>query len=205
MDDDHSVALADAYKNPLSIAGMGAADILKGGANQNATTPEGGTEGTNNDPNVLRYPLQRLDSTADYLSLTMFDYEGSQDIYGLTKEDNDSKTLKDLLAGLGGKADDIEKIKENTEDAKLITNMVQIYLPMPQNISDTMSVGYAEDSLNPLQVAGLKAANALQAELSKDGAKQRPFGKTEIDKVFKDLEGLGVGANERQALRDGLS
>ena len=34
--------------------------------------------------------------------------------------------------------------------------MVQIYLPMPQNISDTMSVGYAEDTLNPLQVAGLK-------------------------------------------------
>ena len=109
MDDDHSVALADAYKNPLSIAGMGAADILKGGANQNATTPEGGTEGTNNDPNVLRYPLQRLDPTADYLSLTMFDYEGSKDIYGLT--DASGQTLKDLLAGLGGKADEIEKIE----------------------------------------------------------------------------------------------
>ena len=136
MDDDHSVALADAYKNPLSIAGMGAADILKGGANQNATTPEGGTEGTNNDPNVLRYPLQRLDPTADYLSLTMFDYEGSKDIYGLT--DASGQTLKDLLAGLGGKADEIEKIEGGSEaEKKLLTNMVQIYLPMPQNISDT--------------------------------------------------------------------
>ena len=204
MDDDHSVALADAYKNPLSIAGMGAADILKGGANQNATTPEGGTEGTNNDPNVLRYPLQRLDSTADYLSLTMFDYEGSKDIYGLT--DASGQTLKDLLAGLGGKADEIEKIEGGSEaEKKLLTNMVQIYLPMPQNISDTMSVGYAEDTLNPLQVAGLKAANALQEELSKAGAKQRPFGAQDVNKVFADLEGLGVGPNEIRALRDGLS
>ena len=105
---------------------------------------------------------------------------------------------------MGNKADDIEKIKENTEDAKLITNMVQIYLPMPQNISDAMSVGYAEDSLNPLQVTGLKAANAILPN-PKDGARQRPFGKEDIDKVFKDLEGLGVGPNERQALRDGLS
>ena len=86
-----------------------------------------------------------------------------------------------------------------------MTNLQQIYLPMPQSISDAMSVGYAEDSLNPLQVAGLKAANALQEELSKPGAKQRPFGTQDIIKVFQDLEGLGVGPNEIRALKDGLS
>ena len=201
MDDEYSAAIADAFSNPLSIAGMGAADILASQSNQNATTPEGGTEGTNNDPLVLRYPKQRLDSTADYLSLTMFDYEGSNDIYGLTSAKG--QTLKDLLAGLGGKADDIEKIQEGSEEAKLITNMVQIYLPMPQNISDAMSVGYAEDSLNPLQVAGLKAASAILPD-PKTG-QIRPFGTEDVKKVFKDLEGLGVGPNEIKALRDGLS
>ena len=92
MDDEYSAAIADAFSNPLSIAGMGAADILASQSNQNPTTPEGGTEGTNNDPLVLRYPKQRLDSTADYLSLTMFDYEGSQDIYGLTSADTKGKS-----------------------------------------------------------------------------------------------------------------
>ena len=33
----------------------------------------------------------------------------------------------------------------------------------------------------------------------------RPFGTEDVNKVFKDLEGLGVGENERRALRDGLS
>ena len=32
---------------------------------------------------------------------------------------------------------------------------------MPQNISDAMSVGYAEDSLNPLQIAGMNIAMDL--------------------------------------------
>ena len=199
MDDDHSVALADAYKNPLSIAGMGAADILKGGANQNATTPEGGTQGTNNDTLVLRYPKQRLDATADYLSMSIFDYEGNQDIYGLTNKNSNGK-LTDLLSGLGKKADEIEKIEEGSEDeAKLMTNLQQIYLPMPQNISDTMSVGYAEDSLNPLQVAGLSVAKELG---------NAAFDKAARDRVFtrlSEISGLGVGSNEINALKDAVA
>ena len=61
------------------------------------------------------------------------------------------------------KQDDIEtEINNPTEGgSKLIENLQTIFLPMPQNISDTLSVGYAEDTLNPLQVAGLNVASNL--------------------------------------------
>ena len=202
MEDDLSIALAQGYNNNLTIAGMSPAEILAGQSNQTATTPDAGTQGTNNDTLVLRYPKQRLDTTADYLSMSIFDYESNQDIYGLTNKNKDTKgqNLKDLLSGLGKKADKIEKILEGTEEEKkLMTNLQQIYLPMPQSISDTMSVGYAEDSLNPLQVAGLNVAKTLG-----DAA----FDKKKRDEVFTELSkisGLGVGSNEIEALKSAVA
>ena len=40
-------------------------------------------------------------------------------------------------------------------------NVRYIYLPIPQVITDNTSVSYAQDTLNPLQVVGLKAAAGL--------------------------------------------
>ena len=102
MEDDYSALIADSFTNPLSFNGFSAAEILAGQSNQTATTPDAGTQGTNNDPLVLRYPKQRLDATADYLSMSIFDYESNQDIYGLTSANN-KDTLTDLLSGLGKK------------------------------------------------------------------------------------------------------
>ena len=197
MEDDYSALIAKSFTNPLSFNGFSAAEILAGQSNQTATTPDAGAQGTNNDTLVLRYPKQRLDTTADYLSMSIFDYESNQDIYGLTNKNTDSQNLKDLLSGLGKKADKIEKILEGTEEEKkLMTNLQQIYLPMPQSISDTMSVGYAEDSLNPLQVAGLNVAKELG---------NAAFDKKKRDEVFTELSkisGLGVGSNEIEALKN---
>lgn len=43
--------------------------------------------------------------------------------------------------------------------AKYEKNVRYIYLPIPQVITDNTSVSYAQDTLNPLQVVGLKAAS----------------------------------------------
>ena len=154
--------IANSFTNPLSFNGFSAAEILSGQANQNANTPESGTEGTNNTAEILRYPESKIESSTDYFSLSLFDYTGGSDIYGLGKDNTDkgNKALSGLLDGLRGKADAIETEINNPgteEGSKLIQNLQTIFLPMPQNISDTMSVGYAEDSLNPLQVAGLQS------------------------------------------------
>ena len=197
MEDDYSSLIANSFTNPLSFNGFSAAEILSGQANQNANTPEGGTEGTNNAAEILRYPESKIESSTDYFSLSLFDYTGGSDIYGLTKENN-SKNLKDLLGGLSGKADDIETEINNPgteEGSKLIENLQTIFLPMPQNISDTLSVGYAEDTLNPLQVAGLKVASNLGDAV---------FDAEARDKAFENLKtagGLNISDSEIQALK----
>ena len=190
MDDELSIALAQGYNNNLTFAGMSPAEfLLNGQSNQNAAN-----SGTETD--VLRYPYAKIDAATDYFSMQMFNYTGGSDIYGLTKASGDS--LTNLLAGLGDKSGNIEtEIGNPTEGgSKLIQDLQTIFLPMPQNISDTLSVGYAEDTLNPLQVAGLNVAREIQ-----DGN----FGIEQINQTFAKIEALGVGDNEIRALKDGLS
>ena len=203
MDDDFSVSVADAYTNPYSIEGFSFSEILAAGSNQNASTEVAGgngTQGTNNEPEILRYPLSKIDATTDYFSVALFDYAGTNDIYGLTS--NNGTSLTDLLASLSGKSDKIEKEindPDSEDGTKLIQNLETIILPMPQNISDTMSVGYAEDSLNPLQVAGLSVAKELG---------NAAFDKAARDRVFTrlgEISELGVGSNEIEALKNAVA
>lgn len=197
MEDDYAALIANSFTNPLTFGGLSAAEVLAGQSNQNANS------GTEVEVDILRYPYAKIDAATDYFTMQMFNYTGGSDIYGLTKSNGDN--LADLLLGLGDKSAKIETELGNPIEggSKLIQDLQTIFLPMPQNISDTLSVGYAEDTLNPLQVAGLKAANAILPD-PKTG-KIRPFGQSDINAAFKDLEGLGVGSDEIQALRDGLS
>lgn len=156
MDDDYSVALGNAFSNPIQYAGMGAAEILSGQSNLNSFSGSSGNQGTNNSPEVLRYPLSKIEAATDYFTIQLFDYESSDDVFGLSKDGG--------ILSIGSRGDKIEKELGDPGNggSKLITGLQTIALPMPQNISDAMSVGYAEDSLNPLQIAGLNVANALQ-------------------------------------------
>ena len=198
MEDDYAALIANSFTNPLTFGGLSAAEVLAGQSNQDANT-------TSTEVDVLRYPYAKIDAATDYFSMQMFNYNGGSDIYGLTNKDTKGQTLTDLLASLGDKSGKIETEIGNPIEggSKLISDLQTIFLPMPQNISDTLSVGYAEDTLNPLQVAGLKAANAILPD-PKTG-EIRPFGQSDINSAFNDLKGLGVGPNEIQALRDGLS
>ena len=192
MDDELSIALAQGYNNNLTFAGMSPAEfLLNGQSNQNAAN-----SGTETD--VLRYPYAKIDAATDYFSMQMFNYTGGSDIYGINQKDGG--TLTDILLGLGDKSGKIETEIGNPIEggSKLIQDLQTIFLPMPQNISDTLSVGYAEDTLNPLQVAGLNVARDIT-----DGN----FGPEEIKKTFEKIRnlGTGVGDNEINALKDGLS
>ena len=197
-EDDYSFALENAFTNPVNLGidlSSGAYNALAGQSNQNFYTPSFGTQGTDNDQLVLRYPKQRIEASADYLSITIFDYESNSDIFDLSKKEG-GKSLSDLLGSLGKKADEIEKIGEGSEEGKkLMTNSKVIFLPIPQNVSDTMSVGYAEDTLNPLQIAGLKVAGGLANGVAFD-AEQR-------EKVFTNLKeaGINISSQEIEALK----
>ena len=66
-------------------------------------------------------------------------------------------------------------------------NSRYIWLPIPQQISDTLAVSYAEDTMNPLQSLGLAAASA--------GIKD-PAGTCAVMKIMKDAGAvLGAAGN----------
>lgn len=213
MEDDYSSLIANSFTNPLSFNGFSAAEILSGQANQNANTPESGTEGTNNTAEILRYPESKIESSTDYFSLSLFDYTGGSDIYGLgnaaDNTDQGNKALSGLLDGLRGKADAIETEINNPgteEGSKLIQNLQTIFLPMPQNISDTMSVGYAEDSLNPLQVVGLQAARGITDLFLKDSENNKNvFSANDAANAIERLGKLGADPEVVNALKNGMS
>lgn len=88
----------------------------------------------------FRYPLKRLDSTSDYLEIKIFDYIAGE------------FSLEDLPSA----AVNAPTVQQR-QKAKKVSPTHYIILPIPQNVSDNVSVTWGEDSLNPLE-AGLVGA-----------------------------------------------
>ena len=104
-------------------------------------------------PRILRYPLAAIDKSQDMLLIRIYNNVTNQ--MGVDEVTETVKTEgKDRLQ--------FKKLRSkttqfNSEGAqkKLEENARYIYLPIPQAISDSITVGYAEDTLNPLQAIGL--------------------------------------------------
>lgn len=141
----------------------------------------------------LRYPLKSMgsmggDNKQDMLYIKIFTPKRTEDIYSL---DNmfETKMTKMVYDNPGGDNDnqpvmkDGKQLEEETitafkpiktrddifnevgaQTAEIESNARYIYLPIPQQITDNISVDYAQDTLNPLQAAGLAAASGLIGE-----------------------------------------
>ena len=115
---------------------------------------------TNDGPTVFRYPLKALDEHTDMLLIRIFSYKGEpSEAFGL------SDFLKD------GKINPIPTLTSkfnNPKSAKFMKDARYIWLPIPQQVTDSLSVGYAEDTLNPLQAAGLSLTSTAMNLPDKD-------------------------------------
>ena len=141
----------------------------------------------------LRYPLKSMgsmggDNKQDMLYIKIFTPKRTEDIYSL---DNmfETKMTKMVYDNPGGDNDnqpvmkDGKQLEQETitgfkpiktrddifnevgaQTAEIESNARYIYLPIPQQITDNISVDYAQDTLNPLQAAGLSAASGLIGE-----------------------------------------
>jgi len=87
----------------------------------------------------FRYPLQRLDDTSDYLEIKIFDYVKGDPEIGIPPK---LKTAQ-------------QRLKANQTSPKYY-----ILLPIPQNVSDSISVTWGDDNLNPVQGAAVALANS---------------------------------------------
>lgn len=123
----------------------------------------------------LRYPLKSMGNTGDnkqdMLYIKIFTPKRSEDIYSL---DNMFETKNVEKNTDGGKVEykEITAFKPirtrdeifnevGAQTAEIESNARYIYLPIPQQVTDNISVDYAQDTLNPLQAAGLAAASGL--------------------------------------------
>jgi len=117
-----------------------------------------------------RYPLKRIEEGSDYLAISVLDYEA----VGLEIK---SAIKQEAIQDTQGK--DTDKVKYTAiEGATANLNISPpsardrfqskkangyIHLPIPQNIQDTTSVTWGEDSLDPLSAFGLSfGADALK-------------------------------------------
>lgn len=108
-----------------------------------------------NAPVMFRYPLERLDNSVDALFISIFDQIRSSEIFGLGNTVTNNKGNVDLTK-IGGIRSYNDYVATKTDaQKKKNTNAEYIYLPIPQQISDTLAVSYGDDTLNPIQSTGL--------------------------------------------------
>ena len=161
-------------------------------------------------PRILRYPLAAIDKSQDMLLIRIYNnvtnMPGKNDITTVTDiKDASGKTIRHDVnfAPIKSKSDRFNKLEGGNELEK---NARYIYLPIPQQVTDSLTVGYAEDTLNPLQAAGMalavkgitdpgKAAGAIGRMI--DGA-TKGINKSDIDALTTVLAGKAInqlGAN----------
>ena len=131
---------------------------------EQASDAQNTSTNTNDGPTVFRYPVRALDENTDMLLIRIFSYKG---------DPSDAFGIEDFLKG--GKINPIPTTTSKFNDpksAKFMKDARYIWLPIPQQVSDSLSVGYAEDTLNPLQAAGLSLTKSAM-DLPGDTPEQR--------------------------------
>lgn len=105
------------------------------------------TASTSGGKRSFRYPLKRLDNTSDYLEIKIFDYiPGGFEISG--------------FPDVGVKAPTLQQ----RQKANRVSPSHYIILPIPQNVSDNVSVTWGEDRIDPLQAAALAGGETFLKE-----------------------------------------
>ena len=140
-------------------------DGLDYDANVDIKTGRGTSEDPPAEPTNFVYPLDMMEQKTDHLLIRIFDQIRSTDILNIVRTDlvgGDSPNKNDISKITFGNLPQFTDQFNNPEyEKKLKNNIRYIFLPIPQQISDALSVGYAEDKLNPLQAAGLSATAKL--------------------------------------------
>ncbi len=114
-------------------------------------------------PTILRYPNDALDGSQDMLAIKIYnniinrtsatEITDRKDAAGNNILDKDGKKIQDIkLTKLNTKHQEFNK---EISGKRLQSGARYIYLPIPQQVTDSITVGYSEDTLNPIQAAGM--------------------------------------------------
>lgn len=120
-------------QNGVSLASQASNALSSGAASSKGST------------DILRYPLAMMDSKTDYLKIKIFKYV-------LPKAGSFQVSANAPYLSVESYTERMSKSKE--------LPVANIILPIPQSISDSTSVTWGEDNINPLEAFGLGVANA---------------------------------------------
>ncbi len=145
---------------------------------------------------VLQYPLDVEVDHQDMLLIRIFkQIENPLNLTGdkgIVKFQTDSKGNKIGVTSIDPVLEKDERFHKKLSDPEansLKKDSKYIWLPIPQQISDSLTVGYSEDTLNPLQAAGLALADAA----IKDPAKALKNTTEIASSIFRSADRVGSG------------
>ena len=119
------------------------------------------------------------------------------DIFGLGDNITNARGNIDIkkIGAIQSYNDYVARPDKKNGDArkKKYANAEYIYLPIPQQVSDALAVSYGDDTLNPIQAAGI----SVTASGIKDPAGTAFTATTLAEKIFKgEVEGLDQGTKD---------
>jgi len=180
--DDGSFGLKDPTP-PSAKQSQSAAESTQNTQNSGSgpnNTPGKKPPGQEQDGEVFRYPYTKFQPGQDMLKISIFEYEPNN---GLSLEGfaGNAITQGKQIPAKGNTpfhneynvdltqlnvpsfSDSFNKLGGETK-GRLKKNSKHIFLPIPQRISDSLSVGYGKDTLSPLDAAGVSVmADAVSA------------------------------------------
>ena len=203
---------------------------------QSAANSTQGSGDGNASKQPLRYPLDKIQETQDFLLISILDIDRSNNktnapgsIFGRTfyqvrgpntypLENPPNPSDPSDIANVGGTQlginlnglnidsfTDFFNSEANAETrGELFKNAQNIFLPIPQKVSDSFKVGYSEDRMSPL---GLAAAGAVGAMLDADVTKGAQTAGS-IMQVLKSVTGgaqIDMTGADTNALKQALA
>ena len=170
--------------------------------------------GTPPPGDVMRYPLKAIEKEQDMLLIRIFDQV--QNPFGIEnivkgdyiKERDDKGNLTGKVSLIDGTFRGINRLQTKNQafnlegstydkEKSLKANARYIWLPIPQQISDSITVGYSEDTLNPLQAAGMALASDLIDNPVKAAGK--------VMDMLTKVSGLKISDSAASALQTSLA
>lgn len=125
------------------------------------------------DNTIFRYPLKTIDNSTDCLRIQIFDNIRGGDLFGLPNvlaggsfditQFAKVPNLNDIWNNLN--PDGSPNFGNSGLAAEKKVREADIFLPIPQQVSDNIGAAYSQSELNPMQMAGLNATSEIMKSL----------------------------------------